>query len=419
MGVTENDVTILRRLCEEIACIAALPIQNEKIALWKKLNQLQPVRPLVRILPLYQQTPWHEMNVDDELTLRTTDPWARDLEWSFRMTLYQWKHFPGDMVVNSYLSSPPAIRSTGVGISEDVDIVKADDASDVVSRHFHIQIAQPEDIDKIKMPVVTHDVDATEENYRKMTKIFGDIMPVRKQGFNTLWFAPWDFLVRLWGVQELMMDLIERPEMVQAIYSRYVDACLSELDQYEAFNLLSVGQDPAGPGSGGYGYTDELPGKDYDPCHVRTQNLWGSSAAQCFSEVSPEMHWEFSMKLDLPWLKRWGLNYYGCCEPLDKKIGILKRIPNLRKISMSPWVDPERGAREIGRDYVFSYKPNPAYLAEDRWRPEIVRKNLHHVLEATKGCHVELILKDISTCRYDPKRLWEWEKVVMELVQDY
>ncbi len=27
------------------------------------------------------------------------------------------------------------------------------------------------------------------------------------------------------------------------------------------------------------------------------------------------------------------------------------------------------------------------------------------------GCATELILKDISTVRYEPKRLWEWEKV--------
>lgn len=34
-------------------------------------------------------------------------------------------------------------------------------------------------------------------------------------------------------------------------------------------------------------------------------------------------------------LARWGLNYYGCCEPLDHKVHILRRIPRLRKISMN------------------------------------------------------------------------------------
>jgi hypothetical protein len=58
-------------------------------------------------------------------------------------------------------------------------------------------------------------------------------------------------------------------------------------------------------------------------------------------------------------MKRYGLNYYGCCEPLDRKIDILEKIPNLRKISMSPWVDLERATRNVGREYAVSWKPNP------------------------------------------------------------
>ena len=41
---------------------------------------------------------------------------------------------------------------------------------------------------------------------------------------------------------------------------------------------------------------------------------------------------------------------YG--EPLHKKIDILKKVPNLRKISMSPWVKVEEGAEIMGDSYV-------------------------------------------------------------------
>lgn len=416
MSITEHEKNILRSLAEKVAAIASLPIQKEKAELWRRLNRLEKVRPLV----FMTQLPWHEINREDEMALQTTDPWAREMEWYFRAVQYQWTHFPCDMIVPNYLSSPLAVRSTGVGIWEDVDIVKTDEANSVVSRHYHAQISRPEDIEKIKMPVVTHDVNATEENYERMVKVFGDILPVKKEGIKSIWFTPWDTLIRLWGVQEAMMDLVERPEMVSAIYSRFVDACMHELDQYEALNVLTLEpSETTTAGSGGYSTTDELPGKDYDPKHVRPKNLWGCSNAQCFSEVSPEMHWEFAIKHDLRWLSRWGLTYYGCCEQLDGKLGILRKIPNLRKISMSPWINPERAAREVGTDYVFSYKPNPAYLAEDRWRPEVFRKYLRGVLEKARGCRIELVLKDVSTARYEPKRLWEWEKIAMELVQEF
>jgi hypothetical protein len=119
------------------------------------------------------------------------------------------------------------------------------------------------------------------------------------------------------------------------------------------------------------------------------------------------------------WLERWGLTYYGCCEPLDIKMGLMRRIPNLRKISMSPWVNTERAVKEVGADYVFSRKPTPAVLAEDTWRPEQAREQLSGFLAQARGCRIELIMKDISTVRYQPHRLWEWERIAMELAQEY
>jgi hypothetical protein len=148
--------------------------------------------------------------------------------------------------------------------------------------------------------------------------------------------------------------------------------------------------------------------------------MWGCSNAQVFSEVSPEMQWDFAVEHALRWLERWGLTYYGCCEPLDRKMGILRRIPNLRKVSVSPWCDSERAVAEIGADYVISRKPNPAILAEDDWHADRARDELRRFLDATQGaCHVELIMKDISTVRYRPQRLWEWSRIAMDLAEEY
>ena len=93
-------------------------------------------------------------------------------------------------------------------------------------------------------------------------------------------------------------------------------------------------------------------------------------------------------------------------------------IPNVRKISMSPWVNEDRGAAEIGGDFVYSRKPNPVMVAMDRFHPNQV----HADLTATRtvcdkhGCPLEFILKDISTVRYEPKRLSEWARIAMQVV---
>ena len=71
--LNQNDIAIIRNLAARVAEIAALPVQEEKRALWRQLNALNPARPMVMI----DQVCWNEMNLDDELTLRCTDPECR------------------------------------------------------------------------------------------------------------------------------------------------------------------------------------------------------------------------------------------------------------------------------------------------------------------------------------------------------
>ena len=69
--------------------------------------------------------------------------------------------------------------------------------------------------------------------------------------------------------------------------------------------------------------------------------------------------------------------------------------------------------------YVASVKPNPAVLSAPTWHPDIAEKELRDVLDKTKGCNVEIILKDISTVCYKPERLWQWTDIACEVVNDY
>ncbi len=149
---------------------------------------------------------------------------------------------------------------------------------------------------------------------------------------------------------------------------------------------------------------------------MRTIDLWGCATAQILGSVSPRMHDEFAVQYELRWLRRFGLNYYGCCEPLHRRLAMVEQVPNLRKISMSPWINVEEAVKNVGDRYVFSYKPNPAILAEDVWNPERARREMSELLQKAQGCVIEIIIKDISTVRYQPQRLWEWAHIVMELI---
>jgi len=413
ISLAQSEIEVLRRLAEEWAQVSARSIHLEKSRLWQKLNDLESERPMVWI----NEIPWHEMNHQEELTLRCKNLWARSQEDQMRKTLYQWRHMPGDMVINPWLDCPLSIHSTDFGIVEDVDIALTDESSDVISRHFNIQIHDLDDLEKIEMPRVTHNEEATEIRWNLMNELFGDILPVRKLGQTHIWFTPLDYLVRWWGVQELMMDLIMRPDMVHAFYERMVQAWMVELDQFEEQNLLSLDNNNTRIGSGGYGYTNQMPGDNFNQDEVKAHHMWGCSNAQIFSEVSPEMHWEFAIEHDLKWLERWNKTYYGCCEPLAGKGHLLKQIPNLRKVSFSPWNPTEKGIAELGGDYVISRKPSPSIFATTKFDAVQARKEIRDFLDVSEdNCHIEFIMKDISTVKYDPARLWEWESICMEEV---
>ncbi len=408
--LSRREKEVLRRLGARIAEIAALPVHKEKARLWQKLNDLEPERPMVWI----NEIPWHEMNVNDELTLQTDLPWAQELEQNLRRTIYQWEHLPCDMVINDYLDCPIVYHTTDFGIVEDVDTVHTDAKNEIYSRHFKVQIKEPGDIGKIKLPEITYLEKATQNSFDAMQDIFSGVIPVKKIGQTHIWYTPWDFLIRWWGIEEAMMDLCLRPEMVHNAYERMVDAWMHELDQFEAQNLLSLDCNNTRIGSGGYGYTNQLPGANFDPGHVRPINMWGCSNAQILSSVSPEMHWEFALEHDMRWLKRFGLIYYGCCEPLDLKAEILSRIPNLRKVSISPWVNIEKAVAGFGNNYVLSRKPSPAVFI--RWDEDEAERQLVEFQTAAKGCAVEYIMKDISTVGYQPQKLWDWAKITMKVV---
>lgn len=407
---SRKDADILRELAARTAEIAALPVQEEKRQLWRKLNARAPARPMVMI----DQVCWNEMNTGGELTLQCTDPECRGYEEYLRRTLYQWEHFPVDMVVESFIRAPKAVYNTGFGVYVREDTVATDPSSDIVGHRFINQFEAEEDLQKIKMPQISHDRNETERRLAVAHELFDGLLEVRPWGVDP-YLSLWDPISTWMGVENALYALIERPDFMHRMVGRMTEGYLSMLDQLEGPGLLCQPQSLIHCTGA---YTNELPAPGYDPERPRTKDLWMFGLAQMFSTVSPQMFKEFEVDYTSRICARFGLVYYGCCDPLDGKMNKVRMIPNVRKISMSPWVDQERGAEEIGSDFVFSRKPNPAFLADGAFDPERVRADLLATRRICEkyNCPLEIILKDISTVRYEPQRLSQWAKVAVEVV---
>lgn len=409
MHPTERDT--LRSLASDAAEIAALPEQRERVRRWERLNGLDPERAMVMI----DQIPWHEMDVDGELACVCEDPLLRRLETDLRRRLYRWRHMRVDMVMEPWIYVDKTITGATLGISADEDRSSLDPENDIVGHLYHDQLGTDADLEKIRTPDVRLDRERTERDEALAREVFDGILDVRMQGIHPS-FAFWDRIAEWHGVEASLYDLVDRPDFVHRMIRRITGAYHALLDQLEEQGLLGYPMETihcTGAHSG------ELPAAGYDPDHVRAKDLWTFGMAQIFSSVSPAMHQEFELDYVYPWYERFGLGYYGCCEPLDGKMDKVRTIPNLRKISMSPWVDVHRGADAIGKDFVFSRKPSPALVAVDTMDDSAVEADLRETLDACRGTGspLEFTLKDISTVRYEPERLWRWAEIAMRVVE--
>jgi len=407
----EKDREILRDLAGRLGEIAALPVQEEKRRLWRRLNGLKPERPMVTI----DQVCWNEMNIEGKLTLLCEDEECRSYEQSIRRKLLAWEYFPVDMVVEPFIKVKKAIKNTAFGISVQEHTLATFESNDVVSHKYENQFNSVDDVmTKIKMPVISHDAAETRRRMDFASWLFDKVMPLREEGFDP-YLSIWDPIATWMSVEGALFGLVDKPEMMHAMVKRVADGYMIMLDQLEEQGLLCHSQALIHCTGA---FTDELPAPGFDPSKPRTRDIWMFGLAQMFSTVSPAMFEEFEINYMLPIFERFGLVYYGCCDPMDGKMKEARKIPHLRKISISPWADRERGAGEIGRDYVFSNKPNPAYIAVESFDADIVRKDLKTTKEICDRfrCPLEFIFKDISTVHDEPLRLKKWADIAMKVV---
>ncbi|MCL2057964.1 MAG: hypothetical protein FWH01_02745 [Oscillospiraceae bacterium] len=415
-GVSSRDVDILRSLADRVAAIAASDRNNANRERWRRVNDLRPERPVVMCYAM----PWNELNVDDELTLACASEYARSLETDLRRQLYMHRHMPLDMVVEPYIKCRAVVENSGYGVKADDYVLKTDETSAVGAHRYNSVINSMMDVESLRPAVIYYDETKTAELLGTTQKIFDGVMEVKLVCLpeQERPHAPWDDFVHMMGAENVFMSLMDRPEMMTALAKRYNDLAIDAMIQYERLGIMTQNTDNSFIGSGGYGYTDDIPAADSAGA-VTASNMWGSCKAQIFTSISTEMFEEFAINFELDWLNRFALTYYGCCEALENKIGVLKKIKNLRKISISAWADPYIAAEQIGGSFVYSYKPDPALLASETLDEQAARKELQTAVDAARrnNCSMEILMKTLSTVSYNPQKLWRWAQIAQEVAE--
>ncbi|MEA3400806.1 MAG: hypothetical protein U9R79_06105 [Armatimonadota bacterium] len=68
---------------------------------------------------------------------------------------------------------------------------------------------------------------------------------------------------------------------------------------------------------------------------------------------------------------------------------------------------------------MFSWRPNPTDMMCCGFNEDLIRRIIREGMEASRGCHVDITLKDVQTIEHEPWRLRRWVQIVREIADRY
>jgi hypothetical protein len=403
------DRAVLRDLAARVAEIAARPVMAERRDLWRRHNDLESTRPLILADP---ENGWNEIVTPDQI--RCTNNIAQYWEFYLRKLIFWGDQLDDDFVVEAKFDLPYLFQETPWGVKGSNRQATSRDAQESGGA-YHIDpvLTDYAQIDQITRPVLTIDYDRTNQLFHLAQEIFAGLLTVRQ---HTVWY--WslgltDEFAFLRGMENLLYDFYDEPDNVHRVMEILTEGTLAKVDFLESQGLFHLNNDSTYVGSGGIGFTSQLPAPGYRGS-ARARDLWLLLESQITIGVSPAMFREFIWPYQKRIADRFGLLCYGCCEPMDERFDIVREAKNLRRVSVSPWADKARMAEQLGQEYIYSMKPSPTPLALPVLDETVVRAELREGLACTRDNHVEIIMKDNHTLGKNPQNIIRWTRIARE-----
>lgn len=391
--------------------LASHPDNLERRECWYRHDAGLPCRPMILAEHGGIQDPNAPLTKD---VLQCRDEWARGVEWMLLNELYLFEVLKDDHVIEPDIRVSWHISTSNYGVAPIVH--HAQDYDGMGARNWEPPIRDLDaDFVKLRPRTFAVDRDATLAAKAKLEAVLGEILPVQIRGGFWWTFGMTIVAIDLIGLEALMLAMFDNPTGLHRLMQFLHDDHLAFAQWAEREGLLTLNNRNDYIGSGSMGYTRDLPraGLD-DSAPARMQDLWLLLESQETVGVGPEHFEEFIFPYQLSLARHFGKVYYGCCEPVHNRWHVLRRLPNLARVSISPWADEPMMARELGRQYVYSRKPNPAAISTGHFDEAAIRADLRATLSAARECRVELIMKDVHTLNNEPDRLPRWVRLARE-----
>ncbi|MFI3166673.1 MAG: hypothetical protein R3Y32_01000 [Bacillota bacterium] len=399
-----NGIETIRALAEEYSNVCASDRNKDLRKIWTNHNSYKDNRPLILLgMDLYNVNyPLSDLEIvangliDDKLV--NTDPFMQNIERALRWKLYH-ASIKDDTVFEPYMMVPSVRTPDGenrwgvpCGMGEHV----AGGAG-----AYNPVIFEEDDLDKIIIQDHKIDIEATKALTDRYNDVLGGKLTAISDDRPTLFHWSGDIITdmaKLVGLENLFYLLVDEPDMLHKLAGMMRDAILKSHNAWEANGEANSTSsfNQAMP------YAEGIASME-SKISCGRKDMFMFYAAQEMTSVSPDMWKEFCLDYQKPLMEKFGLIAYGCCEDLTRKLDYLFEIPNMRRISVSPFANVEKCAEKIGDKYIISYRPNPSSMVsrginEDTIRKEIGEAKTHF---NRNNCIFDLDLKDVQTVNGD------------------
>jgi len=374
--------------------------------LWRKLHNCKMDRPMIYV--------WAILFTDELEEIAQPfcqDPLLLEIEKRLQIDLY---HFSigDDYLLEPYINTyaeHTSMENGPWGVLRKI----VESKGGAYKAYAEAPVKSFDDLSIINPPGHFIDEKKTAEKLSRLQDVLGDILEVqiiRSPHYDGNFPSR---MPDMRGLSQVMMDMVDNPEGLHRMLLKMQTAAINAMDKADA--------------AGDYTSTDSFIQScsycDYalDPYPIKKANrkdLWCYAQAQELTLVSPSMHKEFALDYQKPIMEKFAASAYGCCEDLTHKIDMLRKIKNLKQISIAPAANLEKCAEQIRSDYVISWRPNPTDQVCVEFDPPRIRRLIREGCDILNkyGCHYEINLKDVVSIQRERGRMKEWVEIVRSII---
>lgn len=414
-SITPEERAYLRELAKKQLSYSQLPIMKEREERWYLHNDLKGEIPIVNF-----ETWTCEKELLPELKCRSEA--ARSIELDLVRNILNHEMVDDDRVVQPWFDVHWHMGMRLFDHQIEVEHAQDSEGRDLGHQFKYLINDLPTDMKLLKPTIFNIDRETSQQWKTFVEEIFGDILPVRMTS-GSPGASLTQNIVHLMGMETMIYSLVDYPDELHELMSRLTEDHIRFFKWREQESLLHLNNGNHWVCQNTFGFTHDLPSAECDAQKgVATRDLWLYMDSQETVSISPGMFHEFFFPYYRKIAEMFGLLSYGCCEPVhpvwEKSVS---KLPNLRKVSISPWCDEDfMGEALRGSRIIYHRKPSPNFIGVGRYLDEeAFRAHILKTLTSAMGCKLEFSFRDVYTLGGETDKPRKAVKIVREMIEKY